>query len=135
MFQIDHYGQNKHFCWPILVLLVHWTWPSCWPSPSTPGHPLNMLNNFCFHVYAQKSLFIAENCNAFFDIVLITLSCEFGVHRAGSQQKIWPKSDNSPDFKNCTQYVTASWSYFWTRSDLSWVGHQMWIWYSTNLHT
>ena len=24
-----------------------------------------MLNNFCFHVYAQKSLFIAENCNAF----------------------------------------------------------------------
>ena len=25
-----------------------------------------MLNNFCFHVYAQKSLFIAENCNAFF---------------------------------------------------------------------
>ena len=27
---------------------------------------LDMLNNFCFHVYAQKSLFIAENCNAFF---------------------------------------------------------------------
>ncbi len=26
---------------------------------------LNMLN-FCFHVYAQKSLFIAENCNGFF---------------------------------------------------------------------
>ena len=26
---------------------------------------LDMLNNFCFHVYAQKSLFIAENCNAF----------------------------------------------------------------------
>ena len=25
-----------------------------------------MLNNFCFHVYAQKSLFIGENCNAFF---------------------------------------------------------------------
>ena len=25
-----------------------------------------MLNNFCFHVYAQKSLFIAENCNGFF---------------------------------------------------------------------
>ena len=24
-----------------------------------------MLNNFCFHVYAQKSLFIVENCNAF----------------------------------------------------------------------
>ena len=27
-----------------------------------------MLNNFCFHLYAQKSLFIAENWNAFFDI-------------------------------------------------------------------
>ena len=25
---------------------------------------LDMLNNFCLHVYAQKSLFIAENCNA-----------------------------------------------------------------------
>ena len=25
-----------------------------------------MLNNFRFHVYAQKSLFIAENGNAFF---------------------------------------------------------------------
>ena len=28
--------------------------------------PRDMLNNFCFHVYAQKSLFIAENCNGFF---------------------------------------------------------------------
>ena len=28
--------------------------------------PRDMLNNFCFHLYAQKSLFIAENCNAFF---------------------------------------------------------------------
>ena len=28
--------------------------------------PCDMLNNFCFHVYAQKSLLIAENCNAFF---------------------------------------------------------------------
>ena len=28
--------------------------------------PWDMLNNFCFHVYAQKSLFIAENCNVFF---------------------------------------------------------------------
>ena len=28
--------------------------------------PRDMLNNFCFHVYAQKPLFIAENCNAFF---------------------------------------------------------------------
>ena len=28
--------------------------------------PLDMLNNFCFHVYAQKSLFIGENVNDFF---------------------------------------------------------------------
>ena len=27
---------------------------------------LDMLNNFCFHVYAQKSLFIGENVNDFF---------------------------------------------------------------------
>ena len=26
--------------------------------------PWDMLNNFCFHVYAQKSLFIGENGNA-----------------------------------------------------------------------
>ena len=25
-----------------------------------------MLNNFCFHVYAQKSLFIGENDNVYF---------------------------------------------------------------------
>ena len=25
-----------------------------------------MLNNFCFHVYAQKSLFIGQNANGFF---------------------------------------------------------------------
>ena len=30
---------------------------------------LNMLNNFCFHVYAQKSLFKVENVNAFFSWV------------------------------------------------------------------
>ena len=45
-----------------------------------------MLKIFCFHVYAQNSLFIAENCNGiFWDI--ITLSCEFRSHRAGSQLK------------------------------------------------
>ena len=53
------------------------------------SHPLNlkMLNNFCFHVQAQKSLFIDENDYVFFDS-FITLSCEFRVHRAGSQLKI-----------------------------------------------
>ena len=28
--------------------------------------PRDMLNNFCFHLNAENSLFIAENCNAFF---------------------------------------------------------------------
>ena len=28
--------------------------------------PCDMLNNFCFHVYAQKSLFIGENDNVYF---------------------------------------------------------------------
>ena len=44
-----------------------------------------MLNNFCFHVYAQKSLIICENVNEF----LWTSSCEFRVHRAGSQLKMF----------------------------------------------
>ena len=38
-------------------------------SPSftlTLSLSLDMLNNFCFQVYAQKSLLIAENCNVFF---------------------------------------------------------------------
>ena len=39
---------------------------------NTKNDPWDMPNNFCFHVYAQKSLFIAENCNAFFcDIIII----------------------------------------------------------------
>ena len=49
-----------------------------------------MLNNFCFQVYAQKSLIIDENGNAFFyisHIISITLPCYFTVHRAGSQLK------------------------------------------------
>ena len=45
-----------------------------------------MLNNFCFHVYAQKSLFIVENVNDFLDnISIINLSTNIRVHRAGSQ--------------------------------------------------
>ena len=27
--------------------------------------PRDMLNNFCFHFYAQKSVFIGENVNGF----------------------------------------------------------------------
>ena len=50
---------------------------------------LDKLNNFCFHLYAQKLLFIAENCNVFFDSSSHTRSCEFRVHRAGSQLKMF----------------------------------------------
>ena len=28
--------------------------------------PRDMLNKFCFHLYAQNSLLIGENCNVFF---------------------------------------------------------------------
>ena len=41
--------------------------------------PWDMLNNFCFHVYAQKSLFMGENGTAFFDIHNHPI-CETGVH-------------------------------------------------------
>ena len=48
---------------------------------------LDMLNNFCFHVYAQKSLFIGKKLQ-FFDISLLsTLTCYIRCHRAGSQLK------------------------------------------------
>ena len=48
--------------------------------------PWDMLNNFCFHVYAQKSLFKVENVNGFFLTSMVffwqnfmdsTLSCFF----------------------------------------------------------
>ena len=50
--------------------------------------PRDMLNNFCFHVYAQNLLFMCEKGNGFF-LDLSTLSCEWTNHRAGSQLKIW----------------------------------------------
>ena len=56
---------------------------------------LDMLNNLCFHLYAQKSLFIAENVNAFLGhqwfsltkLFISTRSSEMTVFRAGSQLK------------------------------------------------
>ena len=54
-----------------------------------------MLNNFCFHVYAENSLFIDENGNDFFDTHHhhdSTRACDFRVHRAGSQLKIHQNS-------------------------------------------
>ena len=53
---------------------------------------LDMLNNFCFHVYAQKSLFKVENVNAYFltsSSSLTSAPREFANHRAGSQLKIF----------------------------------------------
>ena len=49
--------------------------------------PRDMLNNFCFHLYAENSLFIAENGNGFLDLLIHTLSSDIRVHRAGSQLK------------------------------------------------
>ena len=51
--------------------------------------PWDMLNAFCFHVYAQKSLFLCENCNAFFGTSSAAAAArEFANPRAGSQLKI-----------------------------------------------
>ena len=50
---------------------------------------LDMLNNCCFHVYAQMSLFMGVNVNGFFwTAAAATSSREFANHRAGSQLKI-----------------------------------------------
>ena len=56
---------------------------------------LDMLNNFCFHVYAQKSVFIGQIVNVFF-FTSSSAACEFRGHRAGSQLKIF----SSPMPKN-----------------------------------
>ncbi len=51
--------------------------------------PWDMLSNFCFHVYAQKSLFLCENCNAF--LGTSSAAREFANSRAGSQLKMGAK--------------------------------------------
>ena len=59
----------------IQSLSTCWTTFLCWKLKLSHCHNLSLslshslihslsLNTFCFHVYAQKSLFIAENCNA-----------------------------------------------------------------------
>ena len=49
-------------------------------------NPWDMLNNFCFYVYAQKSLFKVENVDAYFltSSSLTSAPREFANHRAGS---------------------------------------------------
>ena len=70
-----------------------------------------MLNKFCFHVYAQKSMFIAENCNAFFysSSSIITLSCVFRVHRA---QKSRFKVENAKKHCHFTTQILCLWTVF-----------------------
>ena len=57
--------------------------------------PRDMLNNFCFHVYAQKSLYIGENARLFFYLLISTRACDIRVHRAGSQLKMSNVFDKS----------------------------------------
>ena len=62
-------------------------------------HPWDMLNNFCFHVYAQKSLFIGDMAMLFFGYLHnqsspSPVSLDFKGHRAGSQLKMVSCHDN-----------------------------------------
>ena len=50
--------------------------------------PWDMLNNFCFYVYAQMLLFVGENDNGYFLTAAVPPSPVSGPnHRAGSQLK------------------------------------------------
>ena len=48
--------------------------------------PRDMLNNFCYHAYAQKSLVYRRKWQCFF-LDTITRAPDIRVHRAGSQLK------------------------------------------------
>ena len=56
---------------------------------------LNMLNNFCFHVYAQKSLFKFENVNAFF-LTAMLFSWEPALWTHESQDRVMWLSKKKP---------------------------------------
>ena len=78
-----HTEQLLFSCSKVTLSLSHYLTLSISNSHSLT---LGMLNNFCFDVYAQMSLFIDENVNGFFDHhTSITLTCYFRCHRAGSQ--------------------------------------------------
>ena len=69
-------------CWKVTLTLSHSHSLSLCHSHSrtlsiSHSITLDMLNKLCFYLYAENSLFIAENCNAFFlDLTLSsTLSC------------------------------------------------------------
>ena len=60
---------------------------------------LDMLNKFGFHVYAHKSLFIAENCNVFFYISSSPWVCQSYSWFPANKLKVLPGSvDNARDF-------------------------------------
>ena len=51
----------------IRLLLTGWSHVTCLMSNANVD-PWDMLNNFCFHVYAQMSLFVGENDNGYFQL-------------------------------------------------------------------
>ena len=70
---------------------------------------LDMQNNFCFHVYAQKSLFIFENAMCFFKSSSLA-PMPVTVHRAGSQLKSQTSAGNlsSVKFVKCPKCLCWS---------------------------
>ena len=65
---IDHYSPYLKNVWTSDKSWEPGMLWKTWKTRNSLSHSLilDMLNNFCFHVYAQKWLFIAENCNEFF---------------------------------------------------------------------
>ena len=59
--------------------------------------PWDMLNNFCFHVYAQKSLFIGENGNGF-QLGTSSMNANGTGDDADVQKKTLPFSPINSDF-------------------------------------
>ena len=55
-------GNQEFQCLTVIENLKTWKLEN---FENIKNYPWDMLNNFCFHVYAQKSLFRGENVNAF----------------------------------------------------------------------
>ena len=72
--------------------------------------PWDMLNNFCFHVYARESLFVGENGNGFFYhlLLLSTSACDIRVHGAGSQLIIVKSRDRLLQLREYENVYTSS---------------------------
>ena len=62
----------------------------CESSEMVSVDPCDMLNNFCFHVYAVNSLIVGEIGNGFLDLSS-TLSPDITISGAGSQLKIFSR--------------------------------------------